>query len=66
MRVLRCKVRTIRNGNEVFGAHYDEGRITRGTDRYPVWAILAQRSIRRYRELEQLSGKVLNYKMAFP
>lgn len=29
------------NNNKVFGAHYDEGRITRKTNRDPVWAELA-------------------------
>lgn len=35
---------------EIFGAHYDEGRITRRTDPDPVWALLAQRSIGRSRK----------------
>ena len=33
---------------EAFGAHHDEGRITRCTDPDPTWALLAQRSIDRY------------------
>ena len=41
---------------DVFGAHYDEGRITRKTDANPVWALLAQRSIDRYHEIERESG----------
>ncbi|CUX25038.1 FAD-dependent oxidoreductase [Rhizobium oryzihabitans] len=40
----------------VFSSHYDEARITRGFDGDPVWAELAQRSIRRYTEIEAKSG----------
>lgn len=40
----------------VFGSHYDEGRITRILDSNRIWALLAQRSIARYREVEQRSG----------
>ncbi|XP_078572853.1 N-methyl-L-tryptophan oxidase-like [Branchiostoma floridae x Branchiostoma japonicum] len=40
----------------IFGAHYDEGRITRAIDPDPTWALLAQRSIRRYRDLERKTG----------
>ncbi|XP_078668196.1 monomeric sarcosine oxidase-like isoform X2 [Branchiostoma floridae x Branchiostoma belcheri] len=40
----------------IFGAHYDEGRITRALDPDPTWALLAQRSIRRYRDLERKTG----------
>lgn len=40
----------------VFSSHYDEARITRGFDGDPVWAELAQRSIRRYAEIEARSG----------
>ncbi|KAA3505167.1 NAD(P)/FAD-dependent oxidoreductase [Agrobacterium tumefaciens] len=46
--------RKIHNG--VFSSHYDEARITRGFDGDPVWAVLAQRSIRRYAEIEAKSG----------
>ncbi|MDX8324955.1 FAD-dependent oxidoreductase [Agrobacterium tumefaciens] len=42
--------------NGVFSSHYDEARITRGFDGDPVWAELAQRSIRRYAEIEAKSG----------
>ena len=35
---------------EIFGAHYDEGRITRRTDLDPVRALLAQRFIGRLRK----------------
>ncbi len=40
----------------MFSSHYDEARITRGFDGDPVWAELAQRSIRRYAEIEAKSG----------
>ncbi|CAH1255479.1 PIPOX [Branchiostoma lanceolatum] len=45
-----------RMNRTIFGAHYDEGRITRVLDPDPTWALLAQRSIRRYRELERKTG----------
>jgi len=38
---------------EVYGAHYDEGRITRKTDQDPIWAELASRSIDRYDEIKK-------------
>jgi glycine/D-amino acid oxidase-like deaminating enzyme len=41
---------------DVFGSHYDEGRICRVLDRDPSWARLAQRSIGRYAEIEAQSG----------
>jgi glycine/D-amino acid oxidase-like deaminating enzyme len=40
----------------VFGSHYDEGRITRILDPDRIWALLAQRSIVRYRDIEAQSG----------
>jgi sarcosine oxidase len=40
----------------VFASHYDEGRITRTIDPDRDWALLANRSIARYREIEQESG----------
>jgi sarcosine oxidase len=40
----------------IFGSHYDEGRITRILDPDRTWAVLAQRSIARYRDLESRSG----------
>ncbi|XP_060073896.1 uncharacterized protein LOC132553653 [Ylistrum balloti] len=36
--------RSLESTREIFGAHYDEGRITRCSDPDPVWAALAQRS----------------------
>ena len=40
----------------IFGSHYDEGRITRILDPQRLWALLAQRSIARYREIEARSS----------
>ncbi len=40
----------------VFASHYDQGRITRIIDTDPVWALLAQRSIAAYADLEARSG----------
>ncbi|MGD9476197.1 NAD(P)/FAD-dependent oxidoreductase [Shinella sp. G-2] len=40
----------------VFSSHYDSGRITRTIDQDPDWALLARRSIARYREIEAESG----------
>ena len=45
----------------VFGAHHDEGRITRKTDPDDVWALLAVRSIDRYDEIKRESGGVQFY-----
>ena len=41
---------------EAFGAHYDEGRITRMTDPDATWATLAARSIERYAEIAEEGG----------
>mgnify|MGYP002388118845 CR=1 FL=1 len=41
---------------DVFGSHYDEGRIYRILDSDPIWARLAERSIARYAEIEEQSG----------
>ncbi len=40
----------------VFASHYDEGRITRTIDPDRDWALLANRSIARYAEIERESG----------
>ncbi|SMC59408.1 FAD-dependent oxidoreductase [Rhizobium sp. RU36D] len=40
----------------VFASHYDEARITRTIDPNPVWALLANRAIARYDEIERESG----------
>jgi glycine/D-amino acid oxidase-like deaminating enzyme len=40
----------------VFASHYDEGRITRTIDPDTNWALLANRSIARYAEIEEESG----------
>jgi glycine/D-amino acid oxidase-like deaminating enzyme len=42
--------------HDVFGAHYDEGRIYRVLDPNPIWATLAKRSIERYAAIEAESG----------
>ena len=41
----------------VFGAHYDEGRITRKTDPDAVWSTLATRSIDRYNDIATAGGE---------
>ena len=41
---------------DVFGSHYDEGRIYRILDGDPIWGRLAARSIARYAEIEAQSG----------
>jgi sarcosine oxidase len=47
----------------VFGSHYDEGRITRILDPDRIWALLAQRSIARYRDIERQSGMPYYYEV---
>jgi glycine/D-amino acid oxidase-like deaminating enzyme len=42
--------------SDVFGSHYDEGRIYRILDPNPIWAALAARSLARYEEIEAQSG----------
>lgn len=42
--------------NGVFSSHYDSGRITRTLDSDYVWGLLADRSIKRYRQIEEESG----------
>ena len=42
--------------HDVFGSHYDEGRIYRVLDGDPIWARLAERSMRPYAEIEVASG----------
>jgi glycine/D-amino acid oxidase-like deaminating enzyme len=41
---------------DVFGSHYDEGRIYRILDGDPIWGRLAERSIARYAVIEAQSG----------
>ncbi|XP_054756178.2 monomeric sarcosine oxidase-like isoform X1 [Lytechinus pictus] len=41
---------------EIFSAHYDEGRLTREMDEDLIWATLAQRSIKQFRDIERESG----------
>jgi sarcosine oxidase len=40
----------------VFASHYDEARITRRFDADLLWATFAERSIDRYRDIEEASG----------
>lgn len=42
--------------HDVFGSHYDEGRIYRTLDGDPIWGRLAERSSARYRDIEAASG----------
>ena len=42
-----------RSTTKSFAMHHDEGRITRKTDPDRIWGMLAQRSIERYRQIEQ-------------
>ena len=44
------------NHDGVFGAHYDEARLTHLHGKSPVWGELCRRSISRYRALEAASG----------
>ncbi|WAQ99396.1 hypothetical protein MAR_023769 [Mya arenaria] len=46
------------NATGIFAAHYDEGRITRACDPNPVWASMAQASIKRYKDIEEKSGGI--------
>ena len=45
------------NSTDIYGAHYDVGRITRVLDPDYSWATLARRSIANYRKLESESGE---------
>ncbi|KFM80511.1 Peroxisomal sarcosine oxidase, partial [Stegodyphus mimosarum] len=54
-----------RQHREIFSSHYDEGRITRILDDDPACQILSRHSIRRYRELEELSGIHFHYPVGF-
>ena len=44
------------DSRDIFGAHYDEGRITRACSSNLIWSKLAMKSINRYRDLEKQSG----------
>lgn len=46
----------IREGQEVFGSWFDEGRICRQIAGDRTWSVLAVKSMKRYRELEKQSG----------
>lgn len=45
------------SNREIFGSYYDEGRITTALSNDVSTQILSKNSIKRYRELEKLSGK---------
>ncbi len=45
------------HSKDIYGAHYDVGRITRVLDPDYSWATLAKRSIDNYKELESESGE---------
>jgi sarcosine oxidase/L-pipecolate oxidase len=45
-----------RAGHTIFGAHFDEARITRSTATDFTWAVLSTRSIARYRQIEAEAG----------
>jgi len=44
-----------------FASHFDEGRITRISDRHPAWSVAARRSIERYGDIEARSGIVFHH-----
>ncbi len=44
-----------------FASHFDEGRITRVSDRHPAWSLAARRSIERYGDIEARSGIVFHH-----
>jgi len=44
-----------------FASHFDEGRITRVSDRHPAWSLAARRSIERYGDIETRSGIVFHH-----
>merc|ERR1712142_1158272 len=50
---------------EIFGAWFDEGRITRVLDRNDSWRLLAEKSINRYREIEKQSGVSFYHEVGF-
>ena len=45
---------------QIFSSHYDEGRLTRELEENLIWGTLAQRSIQRYRQIEEESGECLD------
>lgn len=44
-----------------FASHFDEGRITRISDRHPAWSAVARRSIERYADIEARSGITVHH-----
>ncbi|XP_035210045.1 uncharacterized protein LOC118184481 [Stegodyphus dumicola] len=54
-----------RQQRDIFSSYYDEGRITRILDDDPACQMLSKHSIRRYQELEELSGIHFYYPVGF-
>lgn len=50
------KERSSSSQRDIYGGHYDEGRIYMQSTSDPVWAKLAQRAIPRYSEISKESG----------
>jgi len=50
---------------DLFGAWFDEGRITRLLDRKDSWRLLAEKSIARYRDIEEKSGIKFYHEVGF-
>ena len=46
----------VKEGHSIFGAYFDESRLTCATSNDPLWAMLSKDSSDRYYELEELSG----------
>ena len=44
-------------GQEIFGAHYDNGRNTLSVDQDPVWDHLSKMAVAKYKDIEAKSGK---------
>ncbi|CAL1281698.1 unnamed protein product [Larinioides sclopetarius] len=44
------------NSREIFSSYYDEGRIVLVAERDPAYQVLSKHSIKRFREIEKLSG----------
>ena len=51
------QTRSMNDGRDIYGAYYDEARITNSVQHDQVWAKLAARSIAQYRKIEKESGK---------
>ena len=51
--------------NSVYGAWHDEGRITRLLDKSACWRELAEKSLLRYRQIEEDSGIAFYQEVGF-